>query len=89
MTEYGTVQKMKFCVKDFFIKCDQIRSKLRIWSHLLKKAFMENFIFFVQCRFSLARIFPYKDRIVTETYESEKNCSTLPCFYAVLLQMQI
>ena len=44
MTEYGTVQKMKFCVT-FFIKCDQIRSKLRIWSHLLKKAFMENFIF--------------------------------------------
>ena len=24
---------------------DQFRSKLRIWSHLLKKSFMENFIF--------------------------------------------
>ena len=31
--------------KDFFSKCDQIRKKLRIWSHLLKKSLMENFIF--------------------------------------------
>ena len=31
-----TAQKMKFSVKDFFSKCDQIRKKLRIWSHLLK-----------------------------------------------------
>ena len=29
----------------FFSKCDQIRSFLRIWSHLLKKYIMENFIF--------------------------------------------
>ena len=28
---------MKFLIKDFFSKCDQIRSFLRIWSHLLKK----------------------------------------------------
>ena len=32
--------------KDFFSKCDQIRSFLRIWSHLLKKSLMENFIFY-------------------------------------------
>ena len=32
-----TVQKMKFSVKDFFSKCEQIRRKLRICSHLLKK----------------------------------------------------
>ena len=38
-------QKMKFLIKDFFNKCDQIRSFLRIWSHLLKKSLMENFIF--------------------------------------------
>ena len=38
-------QKMEFSVKDSFSKCDQIRRKLRIWSHLLKKSFMENFIF--------------------------------------------
>ena len=41
-----TVQKMKFSIKDFFSKCDQIRRKLRIWSHLLKKSLMKNFIFF-------------------------------------------
>ena len=40
-----TAEKMKFSVKDFFSKCDQIRRKLRIWSHLLEKSFMENFIF--------------------------------------------
>ena len=38
-------QKMKLSIKDSFSKCDQIRRKLRIWSHLLKKSLMENFIF--------------------------------------------
>ena len=38
-------KKTKFSIKDFFSKCDQIRSKLQIWSHLLKKSLMENFIF--------------------------------------------
>ena len=36
---------MKFFIKDFFSICDQIRRKLQIWSHLLKKFLMENFIF--------------------------------------------
>ena len=36
---------MKFPIKDLFSKCYQIRSFLRIWSHLLKKSLMENFIF--------------------------------------------
>ena len=36
---------MKFSVEDFFSTCDQIRRELRIWSHLLKKYLMENFIF--------------------------------------------
>ena len=40
-----TAKKMKFSIKDFSSKCDQIRRKLRIWSHLLKKYLMENFIF--------------------------------------------
>ena len=34
-----------FSIKDVISKCDQIRSFLRIWPHLLKKSFMENFIF--------------------------------------------
>ena len=36
-------KKMKFFVKDFYSKCDQMRSFLRIWSRLLKKSL------FVQC----------------------------------------
>ena len=38
-------KKMKFSIKDFFSKWDQIRRKLRIWSHSLKKSLIENFIF--------------------------------------------
>ena len=34
-----TAQKMKFSIKDFF------RRNLQIWSHLLKKSLLENFIF--------------------------------------------
>ena len=39
-----STQKMKFFIKDFFGKCDQICRFRRIWSHLLKKSLMENFI---------------------------------------------
>ena len=35
---------MKFSIMDFFSKCDQIRRKLRISSHLLKKSIIKNFI---------------------------------------------
>ena len=38
---HGT--KIKFPIKDFFSKCDQIRRKLRFWSQLLKKSLVENF----------------------------------------------
>ena len=34
---------MKFSIKDFFSWCNQIRRKLRIWSHLLKRSLTENF----------------------------------------------
>ena len=40
-----TAQKIKFSIKDISSKCDQIRGKLRIWSPLLKKSLIENFIF--------------------------------------------
>ena len=40
-----TEQQIKFSIKDFFSKCDQIRSFLQIWSCLLKEALIENFIF--------------------------------------------
>ena len=38
-------KQMKFSIKDFLSKCDQSRSFLRIWSHLLKKSLMKNFTF--------------------------------------------
>ena len=42
---FHTAQKMKFSIKTFFSKCDQIRRQIRIWLHLLKKSLMKNFIF--------------------------------------------
>ena len=40
-----TIGYPNFSIKDFLSKCAQICSFLRIWSHLLKKSLMENFIF--------------------------------------------
>ena len=37
--------EMEFFIKNFFRTCDQIRSLLWIWSHLLKKSLMKNFNF--------------------------------------------
>ena len=36
---------MNFSIKDFLIKYNQIRRKLQIWSHLLEKSLLQNFIF--------------------------------------------
>ena len=44
-----TTQKTRFSIKDVFSKCDQIRSFLQIWSHLLKKFLTENFNVVVKC----------------------------------------
>ena len=52
-----SVQKLKFSIKNFFSKCDKIDRKLRIWSHLLKKSLMKNFIFFAQSKWKWH--FPY------------------------------
>ena len=41
----NTAQKLNFAITDFFSKCDQICSFLRIWSHLLKKSVKENSFF--------------------------------------------
>ena len=38
-------QKVKFSIKDFFSKLGQTWSFLWVWSHLLKKSLIENFIF--------------------------------------------
>ena len=46
-----TAQKMKFSIKNFFSKClvtltEEIVNSCLVWSILLKKSLMENFIFF-------------------------------------------
>ena len=38
-------EKIKFSIKDFFIKFDQTRWSQRVWSNLLKKSLMEDFTF--------------------------------------------
>ena len=45
MSVKNTEQKIKFSITDFLSECDQICSFLKIWSHLLNKSVMENFIF--------------------------------------------
>ena len=40
-----TAQKLKFSIKDFVSKCDQIRSFPQFWLDLLNKSLIENFIF--------------------------------------------
>ena len=47
-------------IKGCIIKCDQIRRKLRIWSHLLRNPLVENFMFFCSVAmqlFSASQIF--------------------------------
>ena len=41
-------QKIKFSIKDFFSKCDQMRRKLRIWS-FTEEIFNGELHFIVQC----------------------------------------
>ena len=70
---FNTAQKMKFFIRDFFSKCDQICSFLWIWSHLLGKSLMENLIF---CTMQLvyqviSKTLVTDKRIVTETLKKK------------------
>ena len=53
-----TAEKIKFSIKDFSSKCDEIRRKLRIWSHLLEEPLMENFMFYAVIVFVLHSVQP-------------------------------
>ena len=67
----NTAQKMKFCIKDFCSKCEQIQDFLRIWSRLLKKPLLENFIF---CTVKYPWVDPLKDKkCIAITYTFQKN----------------
>ena len=54
---------MEFSIKDFLSKCDKIRRKLQIWSHLLKKSLIENCIF---CAVSKLVTYYFTFQILTE-----------------------
>ena len=63
---WNTAQKTKFSIKDFFTKCDQIRRKLLIWSHLLQKFLIENFIFCeVKLQCQINKVFILRNRDIT------------------------
>ena len=50
---------MKFSIKDFSSKSDQIRRNLWIWSHLQEEFLMENFSF---CAVSLKQVIYIKQK---------------------------
>ena len=79
-------QKMKFSIKDFFSKCEQIQSKLRIWSHLQKKSLMENFIF---CAVTILKViaivkcFPTTEKWWHTWRRSMEKCLIMFHFYSL------
>ena len=73
---------MKVFIKDFFSKCDEIRRKLRIWSQLLKKSSIKNFIFFFCSQNELKIIFSM--HLLAGNALSKIEWNTLPFFFLVL-----
>ena len=64
---------MKFSIKDFFSICDQNPQFMRIWSHLLEKSLMENFIF---CAVESSKIQTYLKKTQTNwTFVMFIHCS--------------
>ena len=83
---YDTAQKLKFSIKDFFGKCDQIRRKLQIWSHLLKKSLMENFFCAMEASrsdlwFSLFAPFSINFSILKKSWNSLFPQNYFGCIY--------
>ena len=66
---------MKFSIKDFFSKCDLIRGKLQIWSYLLTKSLMKNFIF---CAVTINK---FNKSIVSAMIHPETNCYRKEGYY--------
>ena len=72
------MQKMKFSVKDFFGKCDQIRSFIRNWWHLLKKSLKES-LCFLQCqrhsfKHLFCKFFKHSRKICLRDFFQKKFC---------------
>ena len=71
---YTLHRKLKFSITDFFSKCDQIWSFLQIWSHLLKKSVIDNFMFWtvVVAAFSQSHVI-----LRCWHFQSSSNCFDL------------
>ena len=69
---------MKFSIKDFFSKCDQIQSFLRIWSYLLKKFWIDNFIFcaVLQLHLNLVAVINFDKYLATIITISKENSTS-------------
>ena len=80
---FHSTKKMKFSVKDFFSKCDQIRRKLRIWSHLLKNSLMENFIFCA--KFAIAFFQNWSSVSTTLSFSQQSDVQTCMLLSAGML----
>ena len=76
---YITAQKVKFSITDFFSKCDQIRKKLRIWSHLLKKSV----ILCSECYYVLSTLWSF-----LLIWEIPKNMAKMICQTSRFLRLQ-
>ena len=95
------LQKKKFSIKNFISKFDQIRRKLRIWSHLERNSLMENFIFCaVLDKNKIAWIVPMRDSdflhekmievsFIWSFYRSSRpRCSVKKVFLGILQNSQ-
>ena len=81
----NTAQKMKFSIKDFFDKCDQVCSFMWIWSHLLKKSLMENFFF---CAFHIISYHIILHILCFHLSYFEIQCSVQKVFLEILQNSQ-
>ena len=80
---------MKFSNKDFFSKCDQIPKKLWIWSHLLKKSLLENFIFCAVSQFESGWLFKQKKKKAWKFRNQEiEECHIYLIFCTLQLRLE-
>ena len=75
---------MKFSIKDYLIKCNQFRSFLRIWSHLMKKSLMENFTFcavlcLLKWSFSICHCESTQKQVIQKIVISKKYFVRISC----------
>ena len=85
-----TAQKLTFFIKSFFSKFDQIRSFLWIWSHLLKKSLMENFIFCAVPLFMLSGMGCIRtlSNIADEAFGENFRCLKTGYYFRKTLQLR-